>query len=406
MLNLSDIRNQFPILNQKVHGHQLVYFDNAATTQKPQAVLDTLNRVYRETYSNIHRGVHYLSEQSTEEYENVRKIVQEFLHAARPEEIVFTSGTTGGINEVAFSFGEKYVNRGDEIIVSEMEHHSNIVPWQMLCQRKGALLRVIPFRDPGILDLEAFQKLLNEKTRIVAVAHASNTLGTVNPVKEIVQMAHARNIPVLVDGAQAVQHLPVDVQYLDCDFYVFSGHKIYGPTGTGVLYGKEKWLEELPPWQGGGEMVECVHFDHTDYAEVPLKFEAGTPNIAGVIGLGEALRFLQKTGWDDIRRHEEELGRYARAKLSEIEGIRFFGDAPGKIAIFSFLVRNLHPYDTGMILDKLGIAVRTGMHCAQPVMDHYGIEGTVRASLVFYNTTEEVDRLCEGIRKAITVLSR
>ncbi|NMB71537.1 MAG: cysteine desulfurase, partial [Bacteroidales bacterium] len=260
-------------------------------------------------------------------------------------------------------------------------------------------------RDPGILDLEAYQKLLNEKTRIVAVAHASNTLGTVNPVREIVQIAHARNIPVLIDGAQAVQHIPIDVQELDCDFYVFSGHKIYGPTGTGVLYGKERWLEELPPWQGGGEMVECVHFDHTDYAEVPLKFEAGTPNIAGVIGLGEALRFLQKTGWNDIRRYEEELSQYARTKLAEMEEIRFFGDAPGKIAIFSFLIGNLHPYDTGMILDKLGIAVRTGMHCAQPVMDHYGIEGTVRASLVFYNTTEEVDRLCEGIRKAVTVLS-
>lgn len=405
MLNLPEIRSQFPILEQKIHGHQLVYFDNAATTQKPLVVLDTLNRVYRETYSNIHRGVHYLSERSTEEYENVRKIVQEFIHAPRPEEIVFTSGTTAGINEIAFSFGEKYVNQGDEIIVSEMEHHSNIVPWQMLCQRKGASLRIIPFHDPGILDLEAFHKMLNEKTRIVAVAHASNTLGTVNPIREIVQMAHARNIPVLVDGAQAVQHLPVDVQDLDCDFYVFSGHKIYGPTGTGVLYGKEKWLEELPPWQGGGEMVECVHFDHTDYAEVPLKFEAGTPNIAGVIGLGEALRFLQKTGWDEIRRYEEELGLYARRRLSEIEGVQFYGDAPGKIAIYSFLIKNLHPYDIGMILDKLGIAVRTGMHCAQPVMDHYGIEGTIRASLVFYNTTEEVDRLCEGLRKAISVLS-
>ncbi len=405
MLNLPEIRSQFPILEQKIHGHQLVYFDNAATTQKPLVVLDTLNRVYRETYSNIHRGVHYLSERSTEEYENVRKIVQEFIHAPRPEEIVFTSGTTAGINEIAFSFGEKYVNQGDEIIVSEMEHHSNIVPWQMLCQRKEANLRIIPFYDPGILDLEAFQKMLNEKTRIVAVAHASNTLGTVNPIREIVQMAHARNIPVLVDGAQAVQHLPVDVQDLDCDFYVFSGHKIYGPTGTGVLYGKEKWLEELPPWQGGGEMVECVHFDHTDYAEVPLKFEAGTPNIAGVIGLGEALRFLQKTGWDEIRRYEEELGLYARRRLSEIEGVQFYGDAPGKIAIYSFLIKNLHPYDIGMILDKLGIAVRTGMHCAQPVMDHYGIEGTIRASLVFYNTTEEVDRLCEGLRKAISVLS-
>jgi cysteine desulfurase/selenocysteine lyase len=404
-LDIQQIRKQFPILKQQVYNKDLVYLDNGATTQKPEVVIRTLNELQEKLNSSIHRGLHYLSEQMTDRYETARERVRKFINASSPGEVIFTSGATGSINAVAFSFGEKYVDQGDEIVISEMEHHSNIVPWQMLCERKGAHLKVIPFDDKGVMDLDAFRSLLSGKTRIVAVTHASNSLGTINPVKEVIRIAHEREIPVLVDGAQMVQHGKVDVQELDCDFYVFSSHKIFGPTGSGVLYGKEKLLDALPPYQGGGDMVDQVTFNRTTYGELPFKFEAGTTNYLGAIGLGTALDYLAGLDMEQITAYEQELTGYAIEKLKGVGGLRLYGEAEERISVFSFLLDGIHPYDAGMILDKMGIAVRTGTHCTQPVMDHFGISGTIRASLVFYNTKEEIDRLVEGLEKTKQILS-
>lgn len=403
--HIDQIRSDFPILQQQVYNKPLVYLDNGATTHKPGAVIEILRDLQELHNSSIHRGLHYLSEQMTGRYEAARETVRDFINAASTNEIIFTSGATGSINTVAFSLGEKFVNKGDQVLISEMEHHSNIVPWQMLCQRKGAQLKVIPFDDQGELILDSLDSLLNERTRIVALTHASNSLGTINPVKEVIRRAHLKEIPVLVDGAQMVQHGEVDVQDLDCDFYVFSSHKIFGPTGSGVLYGKEALLEELPPYQGGGDMVDQVTFEGTTYNTLPFKFEAGTTNFMGAIGLATALNYLKSVGIAGITKYENELIGYTLSKLQGIEGLRLFGNAGHRISVFSFLLENIHPYDIGMILDKMGIAVRTGTHCTQPVMDHFGISGTIRASMVFYNTMEEVDVLAAGIEKAIQMLS-
>ena len=405
-LDINKIRNDFPILSEKVYEKPLIYLDNGATTQKPYVVIDTLEQIYKKQNSSIHRGIHYLSEQMTEAYETARDTVRKFINALSTTEIIFTHGATSAINAVAFSFGEKYVNAGDEVLISEMEHHSNIVPWQMLCERKQAKLKVIPFNDKGELILEEYEKLLTEKTRIVAVNYASNSLGTVNPVKEITRMAHEKNIPVLIDGAQIVQHGHVDVRDIDCDFFVFSGHKIFGPTGIGVLYGKEKMLEELPPYQGGGDMVDCVKMKKTTYNELPYKFEAGTMNYTGAIGLGKALEYVESVGIDDIAAYEAEMLQYTNRQLEAVDGLTIYGNAPGKINVFSFLLKDIHPYDAGMVLDKLGIAVRTGTHCTQPVMDHYNITGTIRASMVFYNTTEEVDMLVYALNRVKKMFTR
>ena len=399
------IRKDFPILDRKIYNKPLVYLDNGATTQKPACVIDCINDFHKSRNSSIHRGLHYLSEQATESYEAARKTVQEFINAGSSREIIFTSGTTGSINGLARSFGEKYIDEGDEILITAMEHHSNIVPWQMLCERKKAILRVIPFNDEGELLMDEYEKLLNDKTRIVAVIHVSNTLGTVNPVEEIISKAHQMGIPVLVDGAQSVQHLEVDVQKMDCDFFVFSGHKTYGPTGIGVLYGKEKWLEEMSPFQGGGEMVANVTFEKTTYNEIPFKFEAGTTNYIGAIALAEALKYIDKTGKQSIGDHESELLKYATERISESADVKIYGTAKNKISILSFLINNIHPYDAGMIFDKMGVAVRTGTHCAQPVMDRYNIDGTIRASFALYNTKEEVDTLCRAVEKARLMFS-
>jgi len=403
--NIKQIRSDFPILQQQVYNKPLVYLDNGATTQKPGVVIDTIRELQETQNSSIHRGIHYLSEQMTTRYEAARETVRAFLNAKSTREIIFTSGATGSINTVAFSFGEKYLGSGDEILISEMEHHSNIVPWQMLCERKGANLKIIPFDEKGELNLENLDELLSDKTRIVALTHASNSLGTINPVKKVVRKAHARGIPVLLDGAQMVQHGEVDVIDLDCDFYVFSSHKIFGPTGSGVLYGKESMLEELPPYQGGGDMVDQVSFNRTSFNTLPFKFEAGTANYIGAIGLAAALEYLQSIGFQAIGQYEQELSTYTLEKLGGIKGLKLYGNAEERISVFSFLLDGIHTYDAGLILDKMGIAVRTGTHCTQPVMDHFGIEGTIRASLVFYNTMEEVDALDEGIQKTMEMLS-
>ena len=405
MKDISEIRKDFPILSQKVYNKPLIYFDNAATTQKPQSVIDAVGEVYLNYNGNIHRGVHAMSDRTSEAYEESREKVRSFINADKREEIIFTSGTTSAINCVAFSFGERFVNRGDEILISTLEHHANIVPWQMMCERKGASLKVIPVNDNGELLFDEFQKLLSEKTRIVAVTQASNALGTILPVREIINSAHSLNIPVLVDGAQGVQHGDVDVKSDDCDFYTFSGHKIYGPTGIGVLYGKEKWLSELPPWQGGGDMVERVTFEKTTYNQLPFKFEAGTMNYSGAIGLGKALDYYLSLSRKEITSREKMLLDYATERLSAIRGLTIYGNSVKKIAVISFLLKNIHQYDIGMVLDKMGIAVRTGNHCAQPVMDRLGISGTVRASLSFYNTREEIDALGTGIEKVISMFS-
>lgn len=399
-----DIRNQFPILNQTVYGKPLVYLDNAATTQKPQCVIDTMCNYYLTLNSNIHRGAHYLAAQATEAYEETRRKTQKHIGARHSHEIIFTRGTTESINLVASSFCQEFLHEGDEIIVSGMEHHSNIVPWQMACERKGGRLRVIPFDDNGVLDLSAFEKLMNSHTRLVAITHVSNTLGSVNPIKQIVMTAHLNGIPVLVDGAQAISHMSVDVQDLDCDFYCFSGHKMYGPMGVGVLYGKEEWLEKMPPYQGGGEMIKDVTFERTTYNELPFKFEAGTPAVGDVLGLGTAITFIQQTSMENIARHEKELLDYATGQLLQIEGLRIFGTSQNKTSVISFLLGDAHPYDTGTLLDKLGIAVRTGHHCTQPVMDRFGIPGTVRVSFAAYNTREEVDVLIAAINRIAPML--
>lgn len=399
-MSFEETRKDFPILTQQIYGKPLVYFDNAATTQKPVCVIEKIKNAYYEQNANIHRGVHFLSERATEAHECARKKVQQFINARSSNEIIFTRGTTEAINLVAFSFGETFCKEGDEIIVTEMEHHSNIVPWQMMCERKKVHLKVAHFDENGMLDLDELRKLTNEKTKLIAVAHVSNVLGTVNPVKEIAQIAHAAGALLLVDGAQSVPHLQVDVQDIDADFFAFSGHKIYGPTGIGVLFGKEQLLEKMQPYQGGGEMIQKVTFEKTTYNELPFKFEAGTPDFIGSTALAEALNYVDKLGMKNIAQYEHDLLEYARIRLSEIDGMRFFGNAPDRSGVLSFLVGNIHPYDMGSILDKLGIAVRTGHHCAQPVMDHFGIEGTVRASFAFYNTKAEIDTLFNGIVRA------
>lgn len=405
MKDIAEIRSDFPILGRKVYDKPLVYFDNGATTQKPKSVIDALTSVYKNYNSNIHRGVHFLSDKTSEAYENSREKVRSFINAGKKEEIIFTSGSTGSINGVAFSFGERYVKEGDEIIISHLEHHANIVPWQMMCERKGAVLRVIPINDAGEIMLDEYLKLLSPKTKIVSVTAASNALGTIVPVNEIISAAHNLNVPVLLDGAQSIQHGVTDVQAMDCDFYVFSGHKIYGPTGIGILYGKEKWLTELPPFQGGGDMVEKVTFEKTTYNHLPFKFEAGTTNYTAAIGLCAALDYVLSIGREGIASRELELLSYATERLSAIKGLTIYGNAERKISIISFLLAGIHQFDTGMILDKLGIAVRTGTHCAQPVMARYGIEGTVRASMCFYNTREEIDALAAGIEMVIGMFS-
>ena len=402
---LQHIRADFPILEDKVYDKDLIYFDNAATTQKPRCVVERIEHGYYHLNANIHRGVHYLSQKATEAHEEARTTVAGFLHAAKREEIIFTRGTTEAINLVATSFGDAFCKAGDEIVISMMEHHSNIVPWQMLCERKGMKLQVVPINERGELDMETFKNLLNEKTRLVSIAHVSNVLGTINPVKEIIRLAHEKDIPVLVDGAQAVPHIAVNVVDLDADFYVFSAHKIYGPTGIGVLYGKEKWLNAIPPYQGGGEMISTVTFEKTTYNVIPFKFEAGTPDYIGSTALAEAIRYVEMIGLDKIAAHENELTNYATGKLLEIEGMRIFGTAAEKSSVISFLVGNIHPYDIGMLLDKLGIAVRTGHHCAQPLIDSFGIPGTVRASFAFYNTTEEIDVFIAALKRVVGMLS-
>jgi len=399
MIDIEAIRNDFPILHQKSYHRTIVYLDNAATTQKPNQVIDITSEFYSKYNSNIHRGVHFLSEKMTEAYENARNSVKKFINAKHSHEIIFTSGTTESINLLAFSFGEAFINAGDEIIVSESEHHSNIVPWQMLCERKKAVLKVLPLKFSGEWNLVALNSLVNEKTKLIAVSHISNSLGTINPIEEIINYAHACNIPVMIDGAQGIQHQMVDVQALDCDFYVFSGHKIYGPTGIGILYGKESWLEKLPPYKGGGDMIKTVTFEKTIYNDLPFKFEAGTTNFIGAVGLATALKYLDEKGRQDLLNYEDELYRYALTKIQSVEGIRLIGTAEKRASIISFLLGKIHPFDCGMMLDKMDIAVRTGNHCTQPLMKFFGIDGTVRASFSFYNTKEEVDYLIESLEK-------
>lgn len=401
---INDLRKDFPILSQKVYGLPLIYLDNAATTQKPNIVLDKLRQYYSEYNSNVHRGVHLLSQEATDAYEVARKTIARFIDAAHDREIIFTKGTTDGINLVASSFGKAFLHEGDSVMISAMEHHSNIVPWQMICEEKKATLKVIPFNEQGELDLVKMDELLDETVKIIAVTYVSNALATVNPVKEIITRAHARQIPVLLDAAQAVQHMPVSVRDLDVDFLVFSGHKIYGPTGVGVLYGKEEWLNKLPPYQGGGDMIKTVTLEKTVYNELPFKFEAGTPDISGAIVLGDAIEYVEKIGIGRIQATEAALMEYALGQLEEIPGIRFIGQAKKRSGVVSFLLGSAHPFDTGEILDKQGIAVRTGHHCCQPVMDIFGIPGTVRASFAFYNTREEVDSLVKGLQRAAKIL--
>jgi cysteine desulfurase/selenocysteine lyase len=402
--DIQKIRNDFPILAQEVNGKPLVYFDNAATTQKPLAVIDAEAEVYKSFNSNIHRGVHHLSNVCTEAFEEVRKKVAGFINAESADEVIFTSGTTESVNLLSSSFGETFLNEGDEIILTEMEHHSNIVPWQLLAQRRGVSIKVVPVTDSGEMDMQAFSELLNEKTRMVAVAHISNVMGTINPIEEIIALAHASDVLVMIDGAQAIHHIPVDVKKLDCDFYVFSGHKMYAPTGVGVLYGKRKWLEQMNPYQGGGEMIDKVSFSGTTFNDLPYKFEAGTPNYAGVVGLGAAIDYLNEHGLEQIWAYEHELFEYAMEKMQEVPGIRFVGQAANHTSVISFLLGDSHPFDVGTLLDKLGFALRTGHHCAQPLMDRFRISGTVRASFAFYNTKGEIDRLVEALLRVGAML--
>ena len=403
MFNINDIRNEFPILTQKVHGKPLIYLDNAATTQKPQCVIDAISEVYCTINANVHRGVHHLSQVATSAMEQARDKVKEFIGAGGNHEVIFTRGTTESINLVASSFGGTFLKSGDEVIISTMEHHSNIVPWQMLRDRIGINLRVIPLTTDCRLDIEAYKELFNEHTKFVSVAHVSNVLGVTNPVKEIIDIAHSHDVPVLVDGAQSTPHIKVDMQELDADFYAFSGHKVYAPTGIGVLYGKEKWLDAMQPYHGGGEMIKTVRFEKTTYNDLPYKFEAGTPDYTGIIALGKALDWVNGKGIDNIAAHEHKLTQYAVEQLSNIEGMRIFGNPDG--AAISFLVGDIHPADMGTILDHLGIAVRTGHHCAQPLMELLGIPGTVRTSFAAYNTVEEVDTLIKGIERAVKMFA-
>lgn len=402
-MDIQKIRSQFPILEEQVHGKPLIYFDNGATTQKPLSVIKRINDYYSKENANIHRGVHTLSQEATTAYENARTAIQNYIGAKENHEIIFTKGTTDSINLVAYSFGE-LLEAGDEIIISAMEHHSNIVPWQMLCERKGCQLRIIPMDEKGDLKLDEYEHLLSSKTKMVAVTHISNSLGTQNDVKRIIEKAHAVGAKVLIDGAQSIQHTAIDVHDLDCDFFAFSGHKMFGPTGIGVLYGKEELLNQMPPYQGGGDMIKEVKLEKSTYNTLPHKFEAGTPNIAGGIGLGTAFEFLNSLDMDEVEKYEQELLEYATSKLEKIEGIQFYGQAQKKSSVISFLIEGLHPYDVGTLLDKMGIAVRTGHHCTQPVMDQFCIPGTIRASFVLYNTKEEIDVFIAALERIIPML--
>ena len=399
------IRQQFPVLNREVKGRPLVYFDNAATSQKPQPVIDALVSYYTQYNANIHRGIHTLAEEATAAFEATRDTVQQFIHAASREEIIFTRGTTEGINLVAYTWGRQNIKAGDEIIISTMEHHSNIVPWQILCEEKGAVLKIIPINDRGELLMAEYKKLLNAKTKLVAVAHASNALGTINPVREIIEAAHQAGAVVLIDGAQSTVHLDIDVQQMDCDFFAFSAHKLYGPTGMGILYGKRDLLEAMPVFHGGGEMIKEVTFEKTTYNDLPYKYEAGTPNIADAIAFKTALDFISQTGKENIRKHEEELLRYATQQLEQLPGLKIIGTAKEKLSVVSFVIDKIHPQDIGILLDNQGIAVRTGHHCTQPLMDRFGIPGTTRASFAVYNTKEEIDQLVAGLKKVIKILA-
>lgn len=399
MYDINKVREDFPILSRQIYGKPLVYFDNGATTQKPLCVLDAMRNEYLNVNANVHRGVHYLSQQATDLHEAARETVRKFINAPKVDEVIFTRGTTESLNLVVSSFGDRFLSEGDEVIVSVMEHHSNIVPWQLLAAKKGIAIKVIPMTDEGDVIMEEYEKLFNEKTRIVSITQVSNVLGTINPVKEMIRIAHEHEVPVMVDGAQSTPHMKVDVQDLDCDFFAFSGHKIYGPTGIGVLYGKEKWLDEMPPYQGGGEMIESVSFEKTTFEKLPFKFEAGTPDYVATHGLATALNYVTELGLDNIFAHEQELTRYAMEKMKEIPGMRLFGTSQHKDAVISFLVGDIHHLDMGTLLDRLGIAVRTGHHCAEPLMHRLGISGTVRASFALYNTKEEVDALVAGIKR-------
>jgi cysteine desulfurase/selenocysteine lyase len=403
-LDVEKIRKQFPVLHQKVNGRDLVYFDNAATSQKPQMVIDSLVDYYKKDNANIHRGIHTLAERATKAYENTRHLVKSFINAGSEEEIIFVRGVTEAINLVASSYGKGFINAGDEIIISGLEHHSNIVPWQLLCEEKKAILKVIPVTEAGELDVTAYSKLLTPRTKLVAVNHASNSLGTINPVKTIIDLAHKVGAVVLIDGAQAGAHLEIDVQALDCDFYCLSSHKMYGPTGTGILYGRKELLEKMPPYQGGGEMIKEVTFEKTTYNDLPYKFEAGTPNIADVIAFGKAIEFITAFGKENIAYHEHELLVYATDRLGVLPSVKFVGTAKEKVSVLSFVVKGIHPFDVGQMLDARGIAVRTGHHCTQPLMDRFGIEGTVRASFAVYNTKNEIDQLVEGLERVIKFL--
>lgn len=404
-VDINSLKKEFPILNQEVYGKPYVYLDNAATTQKPLSVIDELTGFYKTYNSNVHRGVHYLSQKATEVFESSRDKVKAFINAPLREEIIFTKGTTDSVNLVASSFARSFLKEGDEIIISAMEHHSNMIPWRIVAEQYGAKLKYISFNEEGVLNFDQFLSLFTDKTRIVAVGHVSNALGTIHPVKEMIAAAHKRSVPVLIDGAQAVPHANVDVKDLDCDFYCFSAHKMYGPTGVGVLYGKKEWLEKLPPYQGGGEMINTVTLDKVIYNELPYKFEAGTPNVADVVAFGAAIDFMKRVGIENIAAHEDQLLQYAHKRLGEIDSIRIYGNAPDKAAVISFLVGDIHPYDMGTIIDKMGVAVRTGHHCAEPVMEFYNIPGTIRASLGIYNTTEDIDRLVEAVERAKQMFS-
>ncbi len=401
---ITEIRREFPILFREMNGKPMVFLDSAASSQKPKVVIEALDHYYEYLNANVHRGVYQLSQEATDAHERGRELARGFINAASAKEVLFTRGTTEGINLVAQCYGRQFIKAGDEILISGMEHHSNIVPWQMIAEQTGAVLKVIPVTERGELDMEAFDQLLSNRTRLVSVVHISNTLGTINPVKEIIDKAHARDVPVLVDGAQAVPHQQVDVQALDADFYVFSGHKMFGPTGIGILYGKEKWLDAMPPYHGGGEMIKTVTFEKTTYNELPFKYEAGTPDISGSVALGVAIEYIQRIGHEAIQAHEQDLLQYATDGLSQIEGIRMVGEAADKASVISFLLDGAHPYDVGTLLDKLGIAVRTGHHCTQPLMDQFGIPGTVRASFALYNNREDVDRLVAGVERAARML--
>ena len=405
VFDVENIREMFPILSRELNDKTLVYLDNAATSQKPQVVIDALSNYYSHYNANIHRGIHTLAEEATAAYESTRVTVKSFINAAFPEEIIFTRGATEGINLVAYTWGRKNIRAGDEIIISGMEHHSNIVPWQILCEERKSILKIIPVTDSGELDMEAYKNLLSSKTKLVSVVHVSNSLGTINPVKEIIDAAHRVGAIVMIDGAQSTVHLDIDVQELNCDFFAFSGHKVYGPTGVGVLYGKKDLLQSMPPFMGGGEMIKEVTFEKTTYADLPYKYEAGTPNIADTVALKSALDFINETGKGAIRKHENDLLQYATSQLEALPGLTIIGTAEEKVSVVSFVIANIHPQDIGVLLDNQGIAVRTGHHCTQPLMAHFGIPGTVRASFAMYNTKEEIDRLVNGLQKAIKMLS-